>query len=253
MKRRTLGILVALVALSVASTAYAGPVLPTYSTYGTLAGATFGGTGIPNDDVAISTVAGTGGDVITLGLTAFKRYANPEVGDDNMGTFFATPGVNDGLDFPSHSLGTTWGFGYYIDVKTAGGGAGSIGNYWFDLLYDFNPGVGTDDSTLGRLHLTNWAAAYGAASTFQDSQNLYFGFLGTDITGYVAKPTYLPFNANAGGEYSFSLRAYTSSTAATPLGESAIQVNVVPDGGTSATLLGSALLGLGFLRRKFRG
>jgi hypothetical protein len=31
-----------------------------------------------------------------------------------------------------------------------------------------------------------------------------------------------------------------------------LQMNVVPDGGTTVMLLGGALMGLGFLRRKFR-
>jgi len=39
----------------IAGNALAAPIVPQYDTFGTLTGATFGGTGIPNDAVAITT------------------------------------------------------------------------------------------------------------------------------------------------------------------------------------------------------
>ncbi len=250
MKRLLVATLVMMIAVAVASSAYAGPILPTFTTFGTLAGATFGGTGIPNDKVAIATFNGLNGDVITLGLTAFGRYSNPALGDNGAGTFFATPGVNDGLG--GQPLGTTWDFGFYVDVKTSAGLAGNIADYKFDLLYDFDPGTGTDASALGHINLTNFAVSYGLALPLQDSENLYFASLATPVTGYVATPTFSPFDGNATGEYTIALRALTSSGAHL-LGQAAIDVDVVPDGGATLTLLGCALVGLGALRRKFRG
>lgn len=77
------------------SFAAAAPVTPVFQTFGDLAGAEFGGDGIPNDAVAISTFTAQNGDMLTLGLTATGRFANPPVGNDGAGTFTADPGAND--------------------------------------------------------------------------------------------------------------------------------------------------------------
>ena len=72
---------------------FASPITPTYNdSFGTLSGATFGGSGIPNNAVAISTYTDDSGNVVTLGLTATPRYSAPAVGNDNAGTFYAMPG-----------------------------------------------------------------------------------------------------------------------------------------------------------------
>src|SRR5215469_8414331 len=83
------------------------------TSFGTLSGATFGGTGIPNNAVEITTVNTTpngngASDTITLGLTATPRYQNPALGNNLAGTFSATAGANDGLGNPPHSVGPTW-------------------------------------------------------------------------------------------------------------------------------------------------
>jgi hypothetical protein len=225
MKRLLFATVVGLFALVVASAASAGSV----TTFGTLAGATFGGSGIPNDNVAITTIT-VGSDVLTLGLTATGRYDNPQLGDNNAGTFYAKPGVVGGL--------ATWNFDFYADIKGAG-------SYTFKLLYDFDPAAGTLEASLGVITFP------GTGSTFvaQDSWNLAMPFLGHTVSGLTAPLG--SFNPNANGEYTFLLQAY-DSTGTTLLGQSAILVNV-PDGGATLTLLGCALVGLGALRRKFRG
>src|SRR5262245_44118746 len=88
--------------------AYANPITPINNSFGSFPPATFGGSGIPNDAVAITKVLTTSGDAITLCLTATARYSNPTVGNDGAGTFSAGDGSNDGLTSPGHSIGPTW-------------------------------------------------------------------------------------------------------------------------------------------------
>lgn len=202
----------------------AAPITPTYTTFGTLSGATFGGTGIPNNAVAITTYGG-----VTLGLTAHQRYSNPAVANDGAGTFTA---VNGG-DSPSSYA--RWNFGWY--VKNA-----SFSSYFVELLYDFDPGVGTDSTALGKT-----LGLLDANTTIQNSWNLGMTFLDTSTPPFVIPPTYPSFNPNASGEYSFAL--ILKDTSGNELARSAINVRVVPDGGLTLGLLGSALAGLGWLRR----
>ena len=168
---------------------------PTYMTFGNLAGATFGGTGIPTDPTAISTAAN-----ITIGLTAHQRYFNPALTNDTAGTFTATAGLNTGLD-PNgpHAMGSTWNFAFYVNVGDPG-----LGNYNIDLYYDLDAAVATDLSAMGRIDLDAFALAnnLGGASTLQDSENSTFGFLSTGHPGIVTAPA-AAFNGNAPGEYSF--------------------------------------------------
>lgn len=70
---------------------YAVATVPTYTKFGSLQTATFGGTGIPNDAVAISEVS-SGGFNVVLGLTAHQRYDNPPLGNDGAGRFTAVAG-----------------------------------------------------------------------------------------------------------------------------------------------------------------
>ena len=99
---------------TVAAASQAAAVVITYTTFSDLAGATFGGSGIPTNPTTIS--AGSG---ITVGLTAFGRFQNPALSNHAAGTFHATPGTNDGLGAPPHSIGTSWGFGDDINARTA--------------------------------------------------------------------------------------------------------------------------------------
>jgi hypothetical protein len=200
--------------------ASAAPITPTFDTFGTLPGATFGGSGIPNNAVAI-THAVSGMHDVVLGLTAHHRFLNPTVTNDGNGTFFATPGANFGdptfATMPSSTLGATWNFAFYVDVHA------NSNDVLIRLLYDFDPGYFTDESNHGVIQ---FAVPHSAVVEVQQSQNLLFGFLSVPLTGPPVWITPPPgsFNPNVAGSYTFALRAYSLS--GDFLGEAAIRVNV---------------------------
>ncbi len=214
-----------------ALTLTAAPITPTYTTFGSLTGATFGGSGIPNDAVAITTYD-TGSGIVTLGLTAHQRFSNPPVANNGAGTFFAVRGGDIYTPAP-HTQPTwaRWNFGLYVQNNTSS-------PYLLDLLYDFDPGAGTEESALGKV-----SGGILPTVTAQDSWNLGMSFLAgvPPIVG-ITPPTYSPFNPNVPGEYSFALILKNASGA--ELARSAILVKVVPEGGVTAGLLGLGLLGL---------
>ena len=198
-------------ALVMSGLAYATPITPTYDSFGPLPAATFGGSGIPNDAVAISTYT-SGGLTITLALTATERYSNPPVSDDGAGTFTALAGSDGGL--------AMWNFDYYINVT-----GGSYSDYNFQILYDFAPAAGTDSSQLGSLNAPGSFIAANVVPS-QDSVNLGFASLDTLNAPYVLPPVYPSFSPTAIGEYSFVLGVYTTSGALIDM--VAINVNTVP-------------------------
>ena len=211
----------------------AGPIVPTYTTFGTLSGATFGGSGIPNDAVAITTIGN-----VTLGLTAHQRYSNPAVGNNGAGDFYAVNGP-DLYSSPPQPTYARWNFAFYVE---------NAGSTWYtlDLLYDFDPGAGTDEGDHGIL-----STLLPGHFTSEDSWNLGMGFLGTAASGTgwsLTPPTYSGFDPNATGEYTFALILRDPSGA--EIGRSAIRVNVVPDAGATVTLLGLGLAGLSLARRR---
>lgn len=233
-------LLAATLALGGAVSTLAVPITPTADAFGPLPIANFGGSGIPNSDVATS-FAFDGPNSIMLGLTAHQRYSNPALTSDGAGTFTATAGANYGDPLnpagpgPSSFLGATWNFGFYANLS----GLQSANNpYTVTLLVDVDPAADTDESA----HLSfNIPLSFG--SEYQDSQNLLF-FPGSG------------FNPNVSGEYTFALIAKSGGN---ELNRAAIKVNVtggsqnVPDAGSTAMLLGigmTSLAGLRSLRKR---
>lgn len=205
---------------------------------------TFGGSGIPNNAVATTTIVNNG-STVSLGLTAHQRYDNPALISDGSGTFTALAGANAKPD-GTGTVGALWNFAWDIDV------AGTSSSYNYTLLYDFNPGASTPDSELGSINLNLFSP--------DGSENLLFSYLdGGTLNGIQAEtfgltsPPTGSFNPYANGEYTFALIA---SDASGELGRSEITVNVVggtstsvPDGGATSVLLGLGLAGLMAFRK----
>lgn len=181
----------AIVLAFLGSTAAAAPITPTFDTFGSLPAATFGGSGIPNNAVAISTVS-DGGKTFTLGLSVAQRYSNPVVANDGAGTFFVETGANNGTpgQAGSHS---TWNLNFYGNASS---GSLLASGYLFRLLYDFDPSIETDSSDHGVLIGTD------LGSTVQGSENL------TSLLPWALSAELPPtsFDPNANGEYTFALQ-----------------------------------------------
>ena len=213
----------------------AAPIVPTYTTFGPLPGATFSGTGIPNHAVAITTIGG-----VTLGLTAHQRYANPTVLNNGAGIFYAVAGA-DIYSIPPQPTYARWNFGWYFDNLLP-----TLTPYVLELLYDFDPATGTDESQLGKV------SALLPPGKYEDSWNLGMPFLSIPASipgvGSVSPPSYSPFNPAVPGEYSFAL--ILRDLSGNELGRSAILVRVVPDTGAGAVLLAVSMAGLAWLRRR---
>lgn len=217
--------------------ASAAPVTPTFDSFGTLSSATFGGSGIPNNAVAITTI-NDGDNTITLGLTAFGRFDNVLKGNNGAGVFYASPGANYGdpnnptTQSPSHYLGATWDFGFYIDSTSQ--------SYQYQLTI-FTP---SGYSSFNPLDPSDNGGVSGFGG--QNSENLMFSDFGGVHNG-----AYSTFNADAAGQYGFVLSTQLSNG---KMAQSAIVVDVasVPDIASTALLLGLGLAGLvGFgLRQK---
>ncbi len=218
------GLAAAVITAMLTSSAGATPV---FDTFGPLDEATFGGQGIPNDEVAVSTQIVDGDVTITLAMSATQRYSNPALTNDGQGTYFATPGSNFGGSGESTFEGALWNFNYYMKVEGANGATPELADYQINLYYDFDAGFDTLLGSLGVINVTN-AILGGSdpnATLIEDSQNLMFGFLASAIPGVLAPPAGA-FDPNALGEYNFAL---TISGGGLPLETVAMDVEVVPE------------------------
>ena len=230
--------------------------VPIYDEFGALPEATFGGQGIPNDEVAVSKQIVDGDVTITVAMSATQRYSNPALTNDGAGTYFATTGTNFGGAGESTIEGAKWNFNYYIHVEGANGATPAISDYQFTLLYDFDPSEDTNINTLGEIDITTLIllpdGTPGVAdipndiTTFEGSQNLLFGFLDVDTPPILSAPDYPSFDPNALGEYNFGITVQRFVNP-WPIEVVAMDVQVVPE---PASLFLLSLGGLALASRR---
>ncbi len=220
---------------------------PLYDTFGPLPQATFGGTGIPNTEVAISSQFSNGTSLITVAMSATQRYGNPALTNDGAGTYFAGAGSNTGPGSPPGTgVGALWNFNFYINIDST---TETLADYDIQIFYDFDPAFDNGPAGLGTINLTN--AILGGPNPLtttlvEDSQNLMFNFLAAGIPFVVAPPAFGPFDPNALGEYNFGIQV---SQAGWGVENVRMDVQVVPVP-AAVWLFGSALGLLGWMRRK---
>jgi len=172
---------------------------PLYDTFGPLDRATFGGAGIPNNEVAISSQFSNGASLITAAMSASQRYDNPALTNDGAGTYFAGAGTS--LEGPSLLEGALWNFNFFIDIESTSGE--TLADYDITLYYDFDPAFDDGPSGLGTINITNGILAGPDPATtllVEGSENLLFDFLATGIPGLINAPGGT-FNPTVPGEY----------------------------------------------------
>ena len=236
MKKLLLGTLLA----GAAALAQAQAITPVYTTFGTLAGATFGGIGIPNTAVAITTIPNATNDVI-LGLTAHTRFdALPVTTNNSAGAFFTQSGVDGNAPSPADPY-AEWNVGFYI--------AGNLNPYNIFFVYDFDPAAGNAQSTHGMGFCFTCS---GSADLEQGSYNMGMNFLSAPVPGVLTPPSPVStFNPSANGTYTFALIAY-SKTTNLEVGRSAISVTAVPEPGTYTMMLAGLAAVAALVRRRAR-
>ncbi|MBZ6377040.1 hypothetical protein B5C34_06940 [Pacificimonas flava] len=231
---------VSALALAAAVSAAPASALVLYTEFGELPGATFGGSGISNDKVAITRET-IGGEDVTLGLTVTPRGPGSSVFVDDPGVFQVGKGTAVGG--ASNTLGTLWQLGLYVDIGTL-----DLNVYDVILSYDVDP----DFNNPGFLTLDDFIVG----GVFEDTQHLLL----ESLYSFDNFPTVIPpfatdpfdpdgiadFDPWATGTYDFVLSVEGAQSAAV-----AVEANVVP-APAAFGLLGLGLLGLGAVRRRRR-
>ena len=217
---------------------------PLYDTFGPLDEATFGGTGIPNDEVAISSQFSNGTSLITVAMSATQRYDNPALTNDGAGTYFAGAGSNTPTGTTTE--GALWNFNYYINIDSP---TETLADYDITIFYDFDTAFDNGPAGLGTIDVTSGILGGPNPTTttlVEGSENLLFGYLASGIPGLVNAPAGA-FDPNALGEYNFGISVGQSGWGVENV-RMDVQVVPVP---AAVWLFGSGLLGLiGVARRK---
>jgi hypothetical protein len=197
------------------------------SSFGTLSNATWGGSGIDNNNAEITTItlpATAAANVITLGLEANPRLQPGVLGNNGAGIYFVAPGAAAG-----HPTWASWNMGFFIGSTPDN----SLSQYTFTLSYGLEGG---GSFTFDPMLISD---NKGGPNSAQNSENLGFGFLSVPIGG---------FDPNASGIYDFTLNAYLNGNL---LGSDSAKVAVgnVPDGGSTVAALGFAACALLIFKR----
>lgn len=246
--RKTLFSGTALAVMTAACFANTASASTFFDTFGPLPDATFGGQGIPNDEVAMSSQFVDGDNTITIALSATQRFFNPALSNDGAGTYFADPGTNFGdpnnpADL-SRGEGSKWNFNFYINVS-GDTGTPQVTDYQFDFFYDFDPAESNSIATYGGINITNSVAAGATpnAATVETSQNATFGFLGNSVPGFITAPV-TSFDPDAEGKYGFVLQVRNAAGFTLE----AVGIDVVVPEPSAFAILGAA--GLALFRRR---
>jgi hypothetical protein len=238
----------------IAPAVHATAVNPVFDSFGPQPTFTFGGSGIPNDAVAVSSFSeqiNSANVTWTFGLTATPRFSGPALANDGAGTFTAATGTTLS---PANLLGSTWNIGFYVAL-TSDASLPSGGSFKTRLYYDLDPGVGTSLVNHGRLESNNPIA--GLSNVAQGSQNMLFSFWTLPFSNPASTnvPQGGTFNALVPGEYTFQLALVNDNGVDVDDSVVAIRVNVIdPNGtvplpGTLALLLAGLVGGMAAKRR----